>query len=31
MSNPFAINPSQWLWDGITGFFDQLWRQVVDF
>src|SRR5579872_7447916 len=31
LSNPFSINPSQWLWDGITGFFDQLWRQVVDF
>ena len=31
LSNPFAINPSQWIWDGITGFFDQLWRQMVDF
>ncbi len=30
-ANPFAINPSQWFWEGITGFFDQLWRQVVDF
>lgn len=24
-------SPAQWVWDGITGFWDQLWKQIVDF
>ena len=31
MRNSLAIDPSGWLWDSFTGFFDQLWRHMVDF
>jgi hypothetical protein len=26
-----ALNPGNWIWDGITGFWDRLWKQIIDF
>lgn len=31
LRNALAIDPSGWLWNGFTSFFDQLWRHIVDF
>src|SRR5262249_44465289 len=25
------LNPVDWIWNGITGFWDKLWQQIVDF
>jgi hypothetical protein len=26
-----SLDPGKWIWDGITGFWDKLWKQIVDF